>query len=148
MSTLERAIRIAVKVHKGQKDKYGAPYIGHVLRVSGRGRTEDEKIVGALHDVVEDSDWTFDDLRKAGFGEHIVSAVRALTKESDDEDYDHFVERTRRNKLAIRVKLADLQDNMDLRRIPGEMGAKDLKRMNKYLKAWHTLMKDIEADGR
>lgn len=144
MSTLERAIRIAVKVHKGQTDKYDAPYIGHVLRVSGAGRTEDEKIVGALHDVVEDSDWTFDDLRKAGFAEHIVAAVKALTKQSDDEDYEHFVERTRKNPLAIRVKLNDLQDNMDVRRIPGEMGEKDVKRMNKYLKAWRTLISDFE----
>ena len=146
MSTLERAIRIAVKVHKGQKDKYGAPYIGHVLRVTGAGRTEEEKIVGALHDVVEDSEWTFDDLRKAGFAEHIVGAVKALTKESKDEDYDHFVERTRRNKLAVRVKLNDLQDNMDVRRIPGEMGEKDLKRLNKYLRAWRLLMKEVERD--
>lgn len=144
MSTLERAIRIAVKVHKGQKDKYDAPYIGHVLRVSGAGRTEDEKIIGALHDVVEDSDWTYDDLRKAGFAEHIVAAVKALTKESEDENYDQFVERTRKNKLAVRVKLNDLQDNMDVRRIPGEMGEKDVKRMNKYLKAYRTLMKDLE----
>lgn len=146
MSTLERAIRIAVKVHKGQKDKYGAPYIGHVLRVSGAGRTEDEKIVGALHDVVEDSNWTLDDLRGEGFSERIVSAVQALTKQSDEEDYDHFVERTRKNALAIRVKLNDLQDNMDVRRIPGDMGEKDLKRMNKYLKAWRTLMKDVERE--
>jgi len=147
MSTLERAIRIAVKVHKGQKDKYGAPYIGHVLRVSGAGRTEDEKIVGALHDVVEDSDWTFDDLRAEGFSERIVAAVQALTKEGENEDYSHFVERTRKNKLAVRVKLNDLQDNMDVRRIPGEMGEKDLKRMNKYLKAWRILTKDLERDA-
>jgi (p)ppGpp synthase/HD superfamily hydrolase len=146
MSNLERAIRIAVKVHKGQKDKYGAPYIGHVLRVSGAGRTEDEKIVGALHDVVEDSEWTYDDLRKAGFAEHIVQAVKALTKEDNDEKYDDFVERTRKNKLAIRVKLNDLQDNMDVRRIPAEVGEKDVKRLNKYLRAWRILIKDFDED--
>ncbi len=145
--TLEKAIRIAVKVHKGQKDKYGAPYIGHVLRVSGAGRTEDEKIVGALHDVVEDSDWTFDDLRNAGFAEHIIAAVKALTKESDDEDYDHFVARTRQNALAVRVKLNDLQDNMDVRRIPGEVGEKDVKRLNKYLRAWRVLIKDVDRQS-
>lgn len=145
--TLEKAIRIAVKVHKGQKDKYGASYIGHVLRVSGAGRTEDEKIVGALHDVVEDSDWTFDNLREAGFSGHIVAAVKALTKDGDDEDYDHFVERTRKNPLAIRVKLNDLQDNMDVRRIPGEVGEKDVKRLNKYLRAWRVLMKDVDRQS-
>lgn len=146
MSTLERAIRIAVKVHKGQTDKYGAPYIGHVLRVSGAGRTEEEKIVGALHDVVEDSDWTYDDLRKAGFTEQIVAAVKALTKESDDTDYEQFVERTRKNPLAIRVKLNDLTDNMDIRRMES-VEEKDVKRLNKYLRAYKTLMKDLQRQA-
>ncbi len=145
MATLERAIRIAMKAHKGQTDKYGSPYILHPLRVMGMGRTEDERIVGILHDVVEDSEWSFDDLRKEGFREHIIKALDCVTKRSEDEDYDKFVARTRTNPLAIRVKLNDLTDNMDIRRM-GEVREKDIKRLNKYLRAYRLL--SAELDGK
>src|SRR5436190_14261652 len=102
---LERAIEIAAEAHKGQKDKYGAPYLGHVTRVMNAGETDQERIVGALHDVVEDTPWTFDDLRREGFSVEIIEAVRCLTKKSEDEDYDEFTERVRKNPLAVRVKL-------------------------------------------
>src|SRR5690349_2225683 len=117
MSSLDLAIRIAVKAHKNQTDKYGNPYILHPLRVMGMGRTDEERIVGVLHDVVEDTDWTFEELRKEGFSERIIKALECVTKRSDDEDYDDFVERTRSNPLAVRVKLNDLIDNMDIRRM-------------------------------
>ena len=143
MSTLERAIQIAHKAHDGQTDKYNAPYILHVLRVMAHGRTEEERIVGVLHDVVEDSDWTFDDLRKEGFSERIIAAMECVTKKTDDEDYDKFVARIRKNPLAIRVKLNDLLDNMDVRRME-EMREKDVKRFNKYLRAWKLLVKDFD----
>jgi (p)ppGpp synthase/HD superfamily hydrolase len=139
MATLERAITIAVEAHKDQKDRYGAPYIGHVLRVAIAGRTEAEKIVGALHDVVEDTDWTFDDLRREGFSEAILTAVECLTKKSDDEDYDAFTARVKTNPLAIRVKLHDLTDNMDIRRLP-QVEERDVQRLNKYLKAYRELI--------
>jgi (p)ppGpp synthase/HD superfamily hydrolase len=135
---LERAIEIATEAHKGQKDKYGAPYLGHVSRVMNAGETDQEKIVGALHDVVEDTPWTFDDLRREGFSAAIIEAVRCLTKKSEDEDYDEFTERVRKNPLAVRVKLNDLRDNMDIRRMT-EVTEKDVKRLNKYLKAYRTL---------
>ena len=135
---LERAIEIAAEAHKGQKDKYGAPYLGHVTRVMNAGVTDSEKIVGALHDVVEDTPWTFDDLRREGFSNEIIEAVRCLTKKSEDEDYDEFTERVRKNPLAVRVKLNDLRDNMDIRRMT-EVSEKDVKRLNKYLKAYRTL---------
>lgn len=138
MSTLERAIQIAVKAHKKQTDKFGAPYILHPMRVMALGRNEDEKIVGILHDVVEDTEWTFEDLRKEGFAEHIIMALDCVTKRGDDEEYDAFVARTAKNQLAIRVKLNDLTDNMDIRRMP-EVKEKDVKRLNKYLKAWKYL---------
>lgn len=144
MATLERAIRIAMKAHKGQTDKYGEPYIQHPLRVMHMGRTEDEKIVGILHDVVEDSDWTFADLRREGFPERIITALDCVTKRSDDEDYDKFVARTRTNPLAIRVKLNDLTDNMDIRRMP-EVKEKDVKRLNKYLRAYRLLAADLDG---
>lgn len=139
MATLERAIAIAVEAHKDQKDRYGAPYIGHVLRVAIAGRTEAEKIVGALHDVVEDTDWTFDDLRREGFSEAILAAVECLTKRGEDEDYDAFTARVKTNPLAIRVKLNDLTDNMDIRRMP-QVEERDVQRLNKYLKAYRELV--------
>ena len=145
MATLDRAIRIAVKAHKDQTDKYGNPYILHPLRVMGMGRTEEERIVGVLHDVVEDSDWTFEDLHKEGFSERIIDAMKCVTKKSDDEDYDQFVARTRTNALAVRVKLNDLTDNMDIRRMQ-VVSEKDVKRLNKYLKAYKLLAGDL--DGR
>lgn len=147
MANLERAIRIAAKAHKGQTDKYDEPYLLHVLRVMGAGQTDEERIVGALHDVVEDSEWTYDDLRKEGFSERILAAVECLTKRGDDEDYNLFIDRIRKNPLAIRVKLNDLRDNMDIRRMK-EVKEKDVKRLNKYLKAYKLLCADLDGIGK
>jgi (p)ppGpp synthase/HD superfamily hydrolase len=144
MSSLDRAIRIAVKAHKNQTDKYGNPYILHPLRVMGMGRTEEEKIVGVLHDVVEDTDWTFESLELEGFSPRIIAALECVTKKGDDEDYDKFVARTRTNSLAVRVKLNDLTDNMDIRRMD-EVKEKDIKRLNKYLKAYKLLAADLDG---
>ena len=93
---IEKAIEIALNAHKEQTDKNGQPYILHVMRVGLRGRTENEKIVGILHDVVEDSDWTFDKLAKEGFSETILSALECLTKKSEDEPYEEFIERVKK----------------------------------------------------
>lgn len=135
---LDRAIQIAVEAHKNQKDKYGAPYLGHVSRVMNTGKTDDERIVGVLHDLIEDTPWTFDDLKKEGFSSHVIEAIRCLTKKSEDENYESFVDRIKINPLAIRVKLNDLTDNMDIRRLP-MVTEKDVPRLNKYLKAYHLL---------
>ena len=118
MSTLERAIEIATEAHRGQFDKAGNDYIGHPLRVMAAGRTTEEKIVGVLHDVVEDSDWTFERLAAEGFSGEVVEALRCLTKLSGNEPYDKFIARVKTNKLAVAVKLNDLSDNMDIRRLP------------------------------
>ena len=134
---LEKAIRIAVEAHHGQKDRYGAPYILHPMRVVQRLRTPSEKTVGILHDVVEDTDWTFEKLSGEGFSEQIIKALKAVTKK-DGEDYESFVKRSAANPLAKRVKLADLEDNMDLRRMPA-VTEKDLPRLQKYVKAWKFL---------
>ena len=145
MSTLARAIQIAEKAHRKQTDKYGAPYILHPMRVMAMGRTEEERVVGILHDVVEDTDWTFDGLRQEGFSERVIAALDCVTKRGDDEDYDAFVARTRRNPLAIRVKLNDLSDNMDIRRMD-EVKERDVRRLNKYLKAYKLLSAALETD--
>lgn len=139
MSTLERAIEIAVQAHRGQIDKNGQPYIGHVLRVMNFGQTEEEKICGVLHDVVEDTPWTFESLQKEGFSERVLSALHCVTKSSEDEDYEAFIERVAANPLAVSVKLNDLLDNMDVRRL-SEVSEKDRLRLNRYLKAYRRLL--------
>lgn len=138
MSTLQRAIEIATEAHKGQFDKAGKEYIGHPLRVMEMGNTEDEKIVGVLHDVIEDTDWTFEKLAEEGFSKEIVSALRCVTKLSENENYDDFIERVKKNPLAVAVKINDLTDNMDIRRLP-YLSDKDVKRLKKYLKAYKRL---------
>ena len=138
MSTLERAIEIAVEAHRGQVDKAGCEYVEHPLRVMASGRTLEEKIVGVLHDVVEDSDWTFARLEAEGFSADVVEALRCVTKLSSDEPYDRFIARIKKNPLAVAVKLNDLTDNMDVRRLP-YISDKDVKRLKKYLKAYKQL---------
>ena len=139
MSTLQRAIEIATDAHKGQFDKAGNEYIGHPLRVMEMGQTEEEKIVGVLHDVIEDTDWTFEALEAEGFSQEIIGALRCVTKISENENYDDFIERVKKNTLAVAVKINDLTDNMDIRRLP-YLSDKDVKRLKKYLKAYKRLI--------
>lgn len=139
MSTLQRAIEIATEAHKGQYDKAGNDYIGHPLRVMEMGKTENEKIVGVLHDVVEDTDWTFEALAAEGFSEEVIAALRCVTKLSENENYDDFIDRVKKNPLAVAVKINDLSDNMDIRRLP-YLSDKDVKRLKKYLKAYKRLV--------
>ena len=139
MSTLERAIEIATEAHRGQFDKAGNNYIGHPLRVMSAGKTLNEKIVGVLHDVVEDSGWTFEQLSNEGFSDEIIVALRCVTKLSEDEPYDEFIERVTKNDLAIAVKINDLSDNMDIRRLK-ELTEKDFQRLQKYHRAYTRLI--------
>jgi hypothetical protein len=135
---LDRAKAIATSAHEGQVDKAGKPYIEHPMRVMNMGKTVEEKIAGVLHDVVEDSDWTFEMLEKEGIPKDVLDALRCVTKLSEDEDYDHFIERVKTNPLAVKVKLNDLKDNMDITRL-GEVTEKDLTRLNKYIRAYRQL---------
>lgn len=135
---IDAAIELAARCHRGQIDKYGQPYILHVLGVAARCRTIEEKIVALLHDTVEDSDTTLDDLRNMGFDDVIVDAVDALTRR-DDETYEEFVERASHNQLAAGVKLADLEDNMDVRRASRPIQQKDAERLERYRAAWRRL---------
>lgn len=134
MADIEDAIRLALDKHHGQVDKGGMPYIMHPLRVMCQLNSETEQTIGVLHDVVEDSDVTLDDLRKMGFSKEIVEAVDHLTRR-EDESYDEFIQRIKPHPLAVRVKLADLRDNMDIRRT-GELDQKALERLQRYKKAW------------
>lgn len=139
MSTLERAIEIAIGAHKGQLDKSNSPYIRHVMRVMEKMTTDEEKIVAVLHDVVEDSSWTFQQLIEEGFSGRIITALKCITKQSDEEDYEKFIERVATNSLATSVKIADLTDNMDIRRYK-QLTTTEFSRITKYLKAYHKLI--------
>ena len=137
MASIERAIKIAVDAHFGQKDKAGAPYILHPLRVMANVEHEDEKIVAVLHDVVEDTAITIDDLRAEGFSDEICAGVDALTK-IDGESYEAYLQRVKSNSIARSVKLADLKDNMNLLRLP-ELTSDLFPKYEKYHRAWQYL---------
>src|SRR3954466_10141002 len=138
MSTLERAIEIAACAHSGQTDKAGEAYILHPLRVMFHVTTNDERIVAALHDVVEDCpEWPLSRLREEGFSAEILAAVDALTKR-DGEDYEAFVRRAGANPLARRVKIADVTDNSNMTRI-ADPSQRDNERLKKYRRAMEIL---------
>ena len=131
---LERAIEIAQEAHKGVKDKGGHDYIHHPIRVMHAMSNDQEKIVAILHDVVEDSDWTFERLKEEGFEDSVIESLRCITKYSEEEDYQEFIKRAATNKIATKVKMADIEDNLDLSRL-GTLTEKDLIRIEKYKKA-------------
>jgi len=135
---LQRAIEIAIEAHKGQTDKAGKPYILHIFQVMAKGRSEDEKITALLHDIVEDSAWTLEKLEAEGFSHKIIEALDCLTKR-EGESYEEFIERVKSNPLAIKVKINDLEDNMDIRRL-SQVSDKDAERLNKYLRAYRELI--------
>lgn len=134
---LEKAIFIAVNAHKGQVDKGGNPYILHPLRVMVSVKTIEEKIVALLHDVVEDSDITIDQLRNEGFSESTLDAIQLLTK-TPDCTYENYLQRIKSNSLALEIKKADLNDNLDNSRL-SELTPSDYKRIDKYKKALNLL---------
>jgi metal dependent phosphohydrolase len=126
----ELAYNIASKAHKGQKDKGGEDYFKHPLTVSNKLSGEKDKIVALLHDVIEDTDVTVNDLREAGFSDEVVLAVSVITKK-DGEDYEEYLNRVKQNPIALRVKIADMEHNSDISRIKNPT-EKDLKRLEKY----------------
>jgi (p)ppGpp synthase/HD superfamily hydrolase len=143
MPTLEDAIALAVEAHRGQRDKTGQPYILHSLRVMLRLETEHEQMAGVLHDVVEDTRYTLDDLRHLGYPDAVVEAVDCLTRRPD-ETYEQFVERAIANPIARQVKLADIEDNLDVRRLP-EITEQDRERLNRYIQARVRVKREIET---
>jgi len=132
MELLAKAIGISVDAHKGQFDKGGKPYILHPLWVMNKVRHlgEDYMIAAVMHDVVEDSDWTFTDLEAQGFTFNQIEALKLLTK-SDNINYDQYIALIKRNDIAREVKLRDLEHNSKITRLKG-VREKDLKRIEKY----------------
>ena len=137
MPTLEDAIALAVRAHRGQVDKGGMPYILHPLGVMLRMRSEVEMIVGVLHDVVEDTEYTLEALRALGYSAEVLAALDRVTRRQG-ESYEAFVRRAGEDPLARRVKIADLEDNMDVRRI-AELTDRDVERLRRYQRAWREL---------
>lgn len=137
MFELNTAIEIAVEAHKGQKQKSGQPYILHPLRLMLQMQTEQEMITAVLHDVVEDSPFTFDELKNKGCPPEIVAALDCLTHR-ENEHYSDYIMRIKKNDLARKVKMADLRDNMDILRL-SELREKDLTRLQRYHVSWNVL---------
>ena len=136
---LQRAIEIALEAHKGALDKGGNPYILHPLRLMLQMDSEEEMIVAILHDVVEDSEkWSFDKLQAEGFSKKIINSLRSVTKENENEDYEKFIDRSVKDKIGRKVKIADISDNLDISRLK-EVTDKDILRINKYKKALEKL---------
>ena len=132
------ALELAVEKHKNQTDKAGNPYILHPLHVMENVNSKEGKIVAILHDIIEDTDITEDYLFKIGLSKRIVDAVVALTR-SEDMDYQEYIKNLSSNPLAKEGKLADLEHNMDLKRLP-TLEEKDLERNRKYQIAYHYLI--------
>ncbi|HLL81001.1 MAG TPA: hypothetical protein VK420_00060 [Longimicrobium sp.] len=137
MHTLEDAIALAASAHRGQVDKAGQPYILHPLRLMLRLESDAERMTAVLHDVVEDTAVSLDQLAGLGYPREVLDALELLTRRPTDT-YEAFIERVSGNALARRVKLADLEDNMDVRRLPA-VTAKDAERLARYRAAWARL---------
>nr|WP_154983833.1 HD domain-containing protein [Paenibacillus xylanexedens] len=140
MLDIESAISVALQAHKGQLDKGGQPYILHPLAVMNRVESMEEKIVAVLHDVIEDSEVTLEELRGLGFSEEILTAIQLLTRSTEDS-YEEFIEKTTTNRTARNVKIADIKENINISRImnPTE---EDYNRLEKYRKALERLERE------
>ena len=132
-SMVDLALSIARKAHEGQLDKAGVDYIEHPIYVASQVDTEEEKAVALLHDVIEDSPVSAEELLQAGLPETVVTAVQVLTKKKE-QDYQTYLETVKKNPLARVVKLADLEHNSDLSRLSC-ITEKDRERLKKYKKA-------------
>lgn len=133
--TLEDTLIFATIAHRGQVDKAGKPYILHPLRVMnnlGLNAPLEHQMAALLHDTMEDCGVTRERLEKQGFPESVIVAVEHLTKNAEGEaDYDKAIDRVLLNPIAIKVKLADLADNMDMKRLTNPTDY-ELKRLAKY----------------
>ena len=129
----KKALCLAYEAHRGQVDKSGVPYVFHPLHLAEQMEDEDSIVAALLHDVVEDTDYSLEDLRSMGFPEKALEAVALLTHDPA-EPYLSYVARVKENPVARRVKLADLRHNSDLGRID-RVTQRDLERVEKYAAA-------------
>lgn len=134
---IDLGLEWALKAYGGKTDKGGKPYILHPLRLMARLDDPTGQLVALLHDVIEDSPITGEDLRRAGFPEPVVAAVEVLTRRKG-ESYEGFIDRVRESPLARKVKLLDIEDNLNLLRL-NTVTDKDLQRAAQYHRAWKRL---------
>ncbi len=144
-SMLAQAIKIAVDAHNGQFDKGGNAYILHPLKVMHYLKSDDEELqaIAVLHDVIEDSDVTYSDLSENGMTERVVSAVRLLTK-VPGQTHEEYLSGICSSKYAMKVKLADLRHNSDIRRLKS-VTEKDIRRVEKYHKMYLQIKSCLES---
>ena len=129
----KKAMKLCYEAHKGQVDKSGLPYVFHPFHVAEQMTDEATTIVALLHDVVEDTPYTLDDLREMGFSEKVLAALTLMTHDKRIP-YMDYVAKIKENKIAMTVKLADLKHNSDLSRLD-TVDEKALKRIEKYRQA-------------
>ena len=129
----KKALKISFKVHKDQVDKAGLPYIFHPFYLANKMDDEYSICVALLHDVIEDGNYTVEELIKEGFPSEVVEAVKLLTHLKEDSYFD-YINKMKLNSLARKVKIEDLKHNLDLSRL-NEITNKDLERIEKYKKA-------------
>lgn len=142
MSLLEKAISIAVSAHQSQLDKADKPYILHPLRLMFKMNSENEMIAAVLHDVIEDTSWTIEQLVSEGFTEEVLEVIKLLTHDKKVQ-YKKYIDAIKTNKIALKVKLADLEDNLDIKRI-AHPKFKDYARIAEYLKYYNELKKLVQ----
>jgi (p)ppGpp synthase/HD superfamily hydrolase len=138
---LEKAIDLAVRAHSGQIDKAGQPYILHPLRVMLKLKGLEEQIVAVLHDVLEDCAADFQNEVRTLLSEDLLAALLAITKQADehgDDGYARFIARAAQNRIGRKVKMADLEDNLNVMRL-AQLETKDIVRLNRYLRSFTTL---------
>ena len=131
------ALDLCFKAHKEQRDKSGMPYVFHPFHLAEQMKDEESTIVALLHDVIEDTDYTLDDLEEIGFSGNVLAAIALMTHE-DGVPYMDYVAKIKTNPIAKAVKLADLRHNSDLTRLDS-VTQKDRERAEKYLTAINLL---------
>lgn len=138
---LARAMAFAAQKHQSQFDKAGRPYFLHCCKVMHYLKSDDDELsaIAVLHDVVEDTDATYQDLRAIGLSERIIEGVRSMTKQPGQTP-DEYLQQVLSNPDSVCVKMADLRHNSDIRRLKG-VTEKDIRRVEKYNKMYDVLKK-------
>ena len=129
----KKALALCYEAHKEQTDKSGLPYVFHPFHLAEQMIDEDTTVVALLHDVVEDTEYTIEDLKNMGFNQKVIEAISLMTHD-EKIPYEEYVLKLKENSIARTVKIADLKHNSDLTRL-NSITEKDLKRAEKYKKA-------------
>ena len=137
---INKALNLMYEAHKGQKDKGNIPYVFHPYHIAEQMNTEDEIIVALLHDVIEDTNFTLEDIKSYGFNNNIIEALKVITHDKKT-NYTDYINKISKNKLATKIKIRDLKHNIDISRIPNPT-EEDYNRVNQYKKALEILNKN------